>query len=421
MFGLPWLIPASALGLNGAVAPGSRIVLGSIGVGNMGTGHVRALLRHADTRLVAVCDVRRSHRQRAKDRVDDYYGDAACSMYDDFRELLARGDIDAVVIAVPDHWHALIGLEAARRGKDMYYEKPMAMSVAEGQAVRRAVHRYGVIFQFGTQQRSSENYRLACELVRNGRIGRLETMMIGSAVPPHMPLQPSQPVPPGFDYEMWLGPAPWAPYTYERCTRDWTLIADYSLGCIGGAWGVHDVDIAQWANDSEATGPVEVEGSGVYPADSLYDTVRTWEVEHRYANGVKLIHMDMQTALGRAEQFKLAHRGTLFLGSEGWIYISRQGFFTKPDSLRTTVFGADEVRLPRSTDHRRNFLDAVKTREAPISGIDAAVRSDIVCHQAEIAMRLGRRLRWDPVHERFVDDEQANRMLTRAMRSPWHL
>jgi hypothetical protein len=195
--GLPSLIPGSALGLNGAVAPGNRIVLGSIGVGNMGTGHVRSFLRHADTRLVAVCDVRESHRRRAKDRVDDYYGDAACSMYDDFRELLAREDVDAVVIAVPDHWHALIGLEAARRGKDMYYEKPMAMSVAEGQAVRRAVHRYGVIFQFGTQQRSSENYRLACELVRNGRIGRLETMMIGSAVPPHMPLQPSQPVPPG--------------------------------------------------------------------------------------------------------------------------------------------------------------------------------------------------------------------------------
>jgi hypothetical protein len=236
-----------------------------------------------------------------------------------------------------------------------------------------------------------------------------------------MPLQPSQPVPPGFDYDMWLGPAPWAPYTYERCTRDWTLIADYSLGCIGGAWGVHDVDIAQWANDSEATGPIEVEGSGVYPADSLYDTARTWEVEHRYANGVKLIHMDMRTALGRAEQFRLAHRGILFLGSEGWIYISRQGFFTEPESLRTAVFGADEVRLPRSTDHRRNFLDAVKTGEAPISGIDAAVRSDTVCHQAEIAMRLGRRLRWDPIHELFVDDEQANRMLTRAMRSPWHL
>jgi hypothetical protein len=220
---------------------------------------------------------------------------------------------------------------------------------------------------------------------------------------------------------MWLGPAPWAPYTFERCTRDWTLIADYSLGCIGGAWGIHDVDIAQWANDSESTGPIEVEGSGVFPADSLYDTARTWEVEHRYADGVRLIHMDMRTALTRAEQFKLAWRGTLFLGSEGWIYISRQGFFTEPESLRTTVLGPDGASLPQSTDHRRNFLDAVKTRGAPISGIDGAVRSDIICHQEDIAMRLGRKLRWDPAKEVFVDDEQANRMLRRAMRSPWHL
>ncbi len=403
------------------VTPSDKIVMGFIGVGGMGSEHLRAFTAQPDVRVAAICDVRQANRERAKQYVDSHYGDSACAEYRDFRELLARKDIDAVLIAVPDHWHVLVGLEAARQGKDMYYEKPMGVSLAEGQAMRTAVRRHGVVFQFGTQQRSDQRFRLACELVRNGRIGQLQSIMLGSASYTQVPNQPTEPVPPGFDYDMWLGPAPWAPHCTLRCTRQFTLLYDYSLGCIGGAWGVHDTDIAQWTVDADHTGPVEVEGIGHFPADGFYDTAPAWDVEHRYANGVKLLNMDRATALKRAGQFKMIGMGLLFVGSEGWIAISRQGMNTEPPSLASTRFGPNDVRLPHSRDHRRNFLEAVRARRDPISNIEAAVRSDTVCQQADIAMRLQRKLRWDPVKEVFTDDEQANRMLSRPMRSPWHL
>jgi predicted dehydrogenase len=411
----PLLVPASARGAN------DRVVMGVIGVGGMGGGHLRALVNNSDVRVAAVCDVMSDRRNRAKDSVNTAYKDNSCVGYNDFRELLARPDIDAVLIAVPDHWHALIGTEAARRGKHMYYEKPMGVSLAESKAMREAVQRYGVVFQFGTQQRSSFNYRQTIELIRNGRIGELKTIMIASAGSQYVPNQPAQPVPEGFDYEMWLGPAPWVPYTYERCTRNWTLIYDYSLGCISGAWGVHDVDIAQWANDADHTGPIEVEGTGAYPADGLYDTAIQWEIEHTYANGVKLLHMDRRTANSRAKQFSMGTMASLFIGTEGWIYVSRAALHTHPASLVREKFKSSEFQVVRSDDHRRNFLEAVRKGGTPLSPIEAAVRADTVCQQADIAMRLKRKLRWDPVKEMFTGDEQANRMLARPMRSPWHL
>ena len=417
----PALVPARLLGGRGVVAPSDRIGLACIGVGSMGSGHLRSFLGYEDVRIVAVCDVREEHRLRARERVDRRYGDGACATYSDYRELLERPDIDAVCIAVPDHWHVLIGLEAARRGVDMYYEKPLGMSVAEDIAMREAVNRYGVVFHFGTQQRSDDRFRLACELVRNGRIGELRTVMIGSANYKQIPMPPPQPVPPGFDYDMWLGPAPWAPYTFERCTRQWTLIRDYSLGCVSGAWGIHHVDIAQWAIGADGTGPIEVEGSGTFPEQGLYDTAIAWEVEHRYANGVRLIHMDMPTALTRAPQFKLHWMGILFLGSEGWVYVCREMIATQPESLVKTSFGEGDLLLPRSRDHHRTFLDAVRSRRQTLCPIETAVRSDSVCQQADIAMRLGRRLFWDPSAERFVDDAGANRLLSRPMRAPWHV
>jgi predicted dehydrogenase len=407
--------------VRGAVPPGDRIVMGHIGVGEMGTGHVGDAVEYPEVRVVAVCDVRRRHRERAKAIVDGKYGDTACAMYADFRELLARPDIDAVVIAVPDHWHALIGLEAARRGKHMYYEKPMGVSLAEAAAMRAAVNRYGVVFQFGTQQRSTADFRFACELARNGRIGQLRTIMIASATSQEIGNQPTQPVPEGFDYDFWLGPAPWAPYTYLRTTRNWTLIYDYSLGCISGAWGIHDVDIAQWANDADSTGPLEAEGRATFPREGLYDTPTAWEIEHKYANGVRLIHMDLRTARKRAEQFQQGGMASVFLGTEGWIYVSRNGMRTYPESLMRTAISPNEIRLPRSNDHKRNFFDAIRGRGRPVSPIEAAVRSETVCQQADIAIRLGRKLRWDPAKERFIDDDAANRMLARPMRSPWRL
>ena len=411
----PFLLPASARGAN------DKIVMGVIGVGGMGSGHLRALVNTSDVRVVAICDVKSDNRNRAIDAVKTAYKDSSCAGYNDFRELLARPDIDAILMAVPDHWHALIGLEAARRGKHMYYEKPMGVSLAESQAMRAAVHRHGIVFQFGTQQRSSHNFRHAVELVRNGRIGQLKTLMIGSAGTQFVPNQPEQPIPEGFDYEMWLGPAPWVPYTFERCTRNWTLIYDYSLGCISGAWGVHDVDTAQWANDSDDTCPITVEGTGEFPAEGLYDTAKAWEIEHTYANGVKLIHMDIRTAKTRADQFSFGNMASLYVGTEGWVYVSRSAIRTHPEHLVREKFGPNDKRVMQSDDHRRNFLEAVRTGSPTISPINTAVNSDTICQQADIAMRLKRKLQWDPKKEQFVGDDQANRMLSRPMRSPWHL
>jgi len=418
----PQIVPSSVLGKDGSTPPSERIGMGFIGVGSMGGGHLRTFLGYPDVCIRAVCDVREEFRLKAKQSVESSYGPNTCAVYEDYRELLARTDIDAVLIAVPDHWHVLIGIEAARQGKHMYSEKPVGRTVEEAKALRAAVRRYGVTFQFGTQQRSTSYYRQACDLVNNGRIGTLHTIMIGSATSQYCPIQPEQPVPSGFNYEMWLGPAPWAPYTFERCTRNWTLIYDYSLGCVSGAWGVHDVDIAQWALRADNTGPTEVEGTGTFPTDNLYDTATSWEVEHKYPNGVKLIHMDMPTAMKRApEQFSLNWMGMLFQGTDGWVYVSRAGIHARPESILRQPFGPNDVRFPRSTDHRRNFLEAVRNGQDPISPIEAAVRADTVCHQADIAMRLGKRLQWDAVKEEFVNEPAANRMLSRAMRSPWRL
>jgi predicted dehydrogenase len=405
------------------VAPSEKINLACIGVGGMGTGHVRAFLQHSDVRITAICDVRQEHRERAKSFVDQRYGDSACATYNDFRELLARPEIDAVMIATTEHWHGLIGIGAARRGKHMYYEKPMAMSVAEAQAVRNAVKRHGVVFQFGTQQRSSRDYRFTCELVRNGRIGRLQSVLIGSAGGTFSPVEPEviKPVPAGFDYDMWLGPAPWSPYSDVRVSRSWMMIHDYGLGCLDGAWGIHDVDVAQWVNDADSTGPVEVEGEGVFYQD-VRDVPYSWTVEHRYANGVRLVHMDLATARRRYPQFRVgSSMGSVIVGSEGWIWVSRQGVYTQPESLMRDVIKPNESRVIHSDDHRRNFLDAVRHRRPNISPVEAAVRDETVCQQADIAMRLKRKLRWDPVKEIFLDDPEANRMLARPMRSPWKI
>jgi predicted dehydrogenase len=419
--GFPALVRASSLGLNGGTPANSRINMGFIGVGGMGSGHVRAFLNQEDVRVVAICDVRKAHADRSKKFVDEKYGDSSCATYNDYRELLARKDIDAILTACPDHWHALVGIEAARQGKHMYYEKPCSMSIAENKALRRAIRQSGVVFQFGTQQRSSDNYRRAVELVINGRIGRIKHIMVGSATAPKNRIHPTQAVPEGLDYELWLGPAPWAPYCDERCTRNWTHIYDYSLGCLSGAWGIHDVDIAQWALEADNTGPVETEGWGKFMTGGLYNTAESWEIEHRYAGGAKLIHMDMPTAVKRAWQFRLQWMSMLFEGTEGWIHVSRNSFHTSSPALAREVIGPNEKQVIKSNDHRRNFLDAVRDGGETISPIEAAVRSDTVCHHADIAMRLRRKLRWDPVKEEFAGDAEANRMLARPMRAPWRV
>jgi len=420
--GIPLIIPSEVIGGSGKVPPSEKINLGFIGVGGMGTGHLRSFIEYNNVHIPAVCDVSLDRRIKAKRLVDTRYGNQDCEVYNDFRELLSREDIDAVVIATPDHWHTLIGIEAARQGKDMYYEKPLSLFFRECQAMRKAINQYGVVFQHGTQQRSDERFRFACELVRNGKIGKLQRIVIGSASYNQVSVQPIEPVPEGFDYEMWLGPAPWAPYTTLRCTRNFTLIYDYSIGCISGAWGIHHVDIVQWALDADHTGPVEVEGTGTIAGDGLFDTIQTWWVEHTYTNGVKVVHTDHISVRKKISQFNVpTSMGILFEGSEGWVYVARGYIDAHPKTLLRIIIGPNEIQLQRSNDHRRNFLDAIITRDPPICPIETAVRSDTLCHQADIAVRLGQRLRWDPVKEEFIDNPLANRMLARPMRSPWHL
>ncbi|MDZ7607760.1 MAG: Gfo/Idh/MocA family oxidoreductase [Cyclobacteriaceae bacterium] len=417
----PMIVAPHVLGLNGKISPSNKINMSFVGVGGMGSGHVQRFLEYADVNVGHICDVREEHRLNAKQVVDKKYGNRDCKVYGDFREMLARPEIDAVLIAVPDHWHALIGIEAARQHKDMYYEKPLTRYFNEAKAVRDAVNNYGVVFQLGTQQRSDSRYRQAVEIVRNQLIGKLERVIVGSAGYSQVPNQPAQPVPAGFDYDMWLGPAPVAPFTKVRCTRHFTLIYDYSLGCISGAYGIHDIDIVQWALDADNSGPIEIEGKGRIAEDGLFDTIGEWETIHTYENGVKLIYTDHISARKNHPEYKLQSMGIVFIGSEGWVSVSRQAIEASSKSILTSVIGPDQIRMPVSNDHSRNFLDCVKSRQKTMCPVEVASRSDAVCHQADIAIRLGRKVQWDPVDEQFVNDDAANRMLTGTMRSPWHL
>ena len=402
----PMMITSSALGAEGRPPASERVALGHIGVGGQGSGLLRGFLGLEEGRSVAVCDPIQKRREAAAGRVNKRYGSDDCRTYNDFRELCACKDIDAVVIATPDHWHVPIALEAVRHGKDVYVEKPLGISVKHDQAMREAVHRYGAIFQYGTQQRSFNTHcGFACELVRNGYLGDLKAIHVvapdgatgGDPTP--------QPVPDGLDYDMWLGPAPVAPYTHDRVfgLGRW-MIYDYAIGFIAG-WGAHPLDIAHWGYPHV---PVEVEGTGVIPTKGLFDTVVHWDVRGRYASGV---------------EFTLKPGGdkTTFVGTEGWVAPSRGGIQADPPSLLKVKIRPDEVHLLQDNHHYRNFLKAVLARRTPVSDIDSAVQSDIMSHLGDIAIRTGRGIRWDPEKETIVGDEEANRMLSRALRPPWHL
>jgi predicted dehydrogenase len=321
----------------------------------------------------------------------------------------------------------VIAAEAARRGKHMYQEKPMGWSVRAAHAVQKAVEESGVVFQFGTQQRSDSRFRQACELVRNGKIGQLKTILVG--VPGSVsscPIQPAEPVPKELDYDLWLGPAPLAPYSHQRCRpytekegwSVWYSISDYCMGMIGN-WGVHHLDIAQWGNNTELSGPTEIQGKGQFPKGMLTDCAVSWQVENRYANGVTLIHMDDATSKRHPLQKNGHGHGVLFLGTEGWVHVDRRAIDVQPESLRQAKPGPNEVRLFKSENHATNFVDAVKGRTKPAAPIAAAVRTEILCQLQLIAARLERKLSWDPQAERFPNDPEANGLLDRPMRAPW--
>lgn len=425
VLGFPTIVPASALGLQGTTAPSGRVNMGAIGVGRMGTGDLRNFLQYDDVRVIAICDVQEPARQSTKALIDAKYGDKNCQLHTDFRELLARKDIDAVLIATGERWHSIIDIEAARQGKHMYSEKPLAVCVEQAKAARAEVTRAGVKYQFGGQQRSSYNFRFACELVRNGRIGQLKTIAIGSSggdegniLPPEVPKDP----PAGMDWDMWLGQAPWAPYSELRTSVYWLRINDYGLGNMCGGWGVHDLDMAQWFNDCDHTTPISTEGTGTLYKD-IRDTICSYDVEHTYANGVKIHFMNGSAAKKRYPvQFAQANmNGIGIIGTEGWIWVSRRGMYSQPESLMRTVFGPNDKRVYSSDDHRRNLIDAIQTGGPTISPIPIAANAEFIAQMGEIAIRLKRKLYWDPIKEEFKNDAEANRRLSRPMRSPWRM
>ncbi|MFC1608143.1 Gfo/Idh/MocA family protein [Candidatus Latescibacterota bacterium] len=410
----PTIVPSTVFGAN---APSNRFTMGCIGVGSMGTGNMRNFLKRDDVQVVAVCDVDRLRRLDAKDIVDTTYADkmsmghySGCDHYNDFRDLLGRKDIDLVSLATPDHWHAILAVAAANAGKDIYGEKPLARYISEGRAICDAVHRNGVVWQTGSWQRSVEHFRTACELVRNGRIGKLKEVHVGLPTGSPTGLHPEVPVPAGFDYDFWLGPAPWAPYTPQRCHWNFRWIKDYSGGQLTD-WAGHHCDIAQWGMDTEYTGPVEVEGKGVYPEEGLWDAVTEYEFTCKYKNGIVL----------KVANNKKIPMGAKFIGTEGWVHVDRREANSEPASLLTSVIGKDDIQLYRSNDHYANFIDCVRSRKLTITPVEVAHRSVTIGHLGDIAMTLGRKLAWNPDKERFVNDSEADRMLFRSYRSPWSL
>jgi predicted dehydrogenase len=408
----PYVVPGSALGKAGTVAPSNRVTMGFIGVGGMGTGDLKGFLNKPVVQVIAVCDVDRKPREDAQKLVNGKYSNSACAGYNDFREVIGRSDIDAVSLALPDHWHAIPAIMAARAGKDIHAQKPLAYTITEGRAIVEAVKKYGVVWQTGSQQRSERQFRFACELVRNGRIGKVHTVKVGlpnknSIINNGMQLTQ---VPEGFDYEMWLGPAPWSPYCPSRCHWNFRWISDYSSGQITD-WAGHHCDIAQWGMNTEHTSPIEIQGHGVFSQgkDGLFNTVEEYEFECKYAEGFTMMVSGQYP------------NGVRFEGTDGWVFVTRGRIEAYPTSLLDAVIRPGEIHLYKSDDHKQNFLNCVKTRGKTVAPVDVAHRSIMVGHLGVIAITLGRKVSWDPERERFINDDEANRMLSRPMRGTWHL
>jgi predicted dehydrogenase len=427
----PLFVPASALGRGGQVSPSNRITMAVIGTGNMGLGDLLDFLKDERVQIVAVCDVNRQSpgywngaiggREPAKMFVEWQYAREkrsgaykGCAAYGDFRQVLARKDIDAVAIAVPDHWHSIAVVEAAKAGKDIYGQKPLSLTVSEGRLMSDAVKKYNRIFQTGSQQRSDARFRKACELVRNGRIGKVKTVRCG--LPGGTPdfghtgdRKATEPVPEGFDYDFWLGPAPDAPYCPARCHVNFRWILDYSGGMVTD-WGAHHIDIAQWGLGTTGTGPVKIRNvRSVWCKDAPWNTATEFNFEATYENGVRLVVSNEEKG------------GVTFEGSDGWVWVTRGDIDASPKALLDRDTGSDEVRLYESDDHHRNFIDCVRSRKEPIAPIEQAHRTITIAHLGNIAMRLGKDLEWDPKAERIVNDQEANRMLVRPMRDPWKI
>ncbi|MFP4499480.1 MAG: Gfo/Idh/MocA family protein [Candidatus Hydrogenedentota bacterium] len=413
----PYIMPAKALGRGGHTAPSNRLNMGCIGVGSQGTGNMKGFLGIREFHVVAVCDVDRDHRQNAKEIVDRRYSNTDCADYNDFRELLEHDDIDVVSIAVPDHWHAIPAIAAAKKGYDIYAEKPLALTIPQGRAMCDAVERYGTVWQTGSWQRSQEHFRRACEVVRSGLIGTVERVEVGLPTGPSCPPQPEMPIPEGFDYDLWLGPALAAPYTEKRCHWDFRWILEYSGGQLTD-WAAHHCDIANWGMGTEYTGPTAIRNAqGSFPTDGLWNAATDYAFEAVFAPGASPV-----APKGFTMHVSNKNRGgATFIGSEGRVWVDRSGWETEPETLQSAPPGRDAVRLYESNNHARNWLDCIHSRAKTITPIEVAHRAIAIAHLGNIAMFLHRDLTWDPAKEVIAGDADAARLLDRSMREPWHI
>ncbi|VGO20164.1 Gfo/Idh/MocA family oxidoreductase [Pontiella sulfatireligans] len=404
--GFPAIVPSTVLG---ATAPSNQITIGGIGTGSMGMGNLKGFLNASGTRLLAVCDVDKKHRATAKKTIDNKYGNTDCAEYNDYRELLARDDIDAVFHALPDHWHGIICVAAANAGKDIYGQKPLARTIKEGRAIVDAVERNGVIWQTGSQQRSDSRFRMACELARNGRIGKVVRAEAGlpggygggSAKP--------VPVPEGLDYDMWLGPAP------EQPCRDfknggphwnWRWVRDFSGGQITD-WSGHNIDISHWGLGLDRTGPVEVSGTGKFADHDFFNVITEFDFDLKYAGGE---HINVSNK---------HQTGVRFVGEEGWIQVTRTKIVASHPSILKDPIPSNGIHLYESRDHHKNFLDCIRSRKETICPAEVGHRSISAGLLGEIAIYTGRKLKWNPEIEEFIGDPVADGLLSRSMREPW--
>jgi len=410
----PYIVPSSALGRDGWLAPSERLTVGFIGIGNQGGGHLGGFIQDKQLQVVAVCDVDAVKRKNARERVEKQYGEnkpsatyKGCDEYHEYEKLLERKDIDAILMAPPDHWHAAIAIAVCRAGKDVYCEKPLSLTIREAEQMVAAARRYGRVFQTGSQQRSSDNFRFACEMVQSGRIGKLKTVHVNIGEPSAEAYLPEEPVRPGLDWERWLGPAPWQPYNAERCSGNygggWRRIRDYSGGMTTD-WGAHHFDIAQWGMGMDGNGPVEILAPEVSEKGCL---------TFKYANGVEMYRTKM------AGDHKVS--GVLFTGTKGKVEVNRGHLRTWPDSLMHTPTGPDEVHLYKSPGHRQDWIDCIKTRKRPICDVAIGASSVTVCHLANIAYWTRGHIKWDPVKHEIVGNPEAARWLDRPKRAPYRL
>jgi len=409
----PTIIPATVLGRDGATPPSERITVGFIGCGKIANEyHLPKLLEFKDIQALAVCEVDGTRREHARARVEQAYSQAGtsyqCDSYRDYRELLGRDDIDAVCIATPDHWHAIAIIEACRAGKDVYCEKPLTLTITEAKRCIEAVRKHERVLQTGSQQRSSAmgRFREACEIVRSGRLGQIRFVTVSVGGPSSWCDLPEEPMEPGLDWDLWLGPAPQRPYNSILSPRGvhnhypaWRNYREYSGGGHTDI-GAHHYDIAQWALGMDESGPVRI-----IPPES---PDANHGVKYVYENGVEMLHVN-------------GPGGCVFVGTEGILQIDRGHLSSRPESIVKEPLGENDVHLEKTPGHHRNWIDCIRTRRRPVADVEVGARSVTVVHLGNLAYWHHRELRWDPKNWSFVDDDEANGWLDRQRRDPWQL